>query len=371
MPNYGYNSNTFPNFDFDTTFIRKNVKQKGIGFGFGSNGGYNLGDGTNNNRLVPTIIGNNTAVMSSSHEWIQLAAGGSFSLGIRANGSLWSWGNDSYGAQGVPSGTSLTGSPIQTTAGGNNWVQIAAGGNHAAAIKGDNSLWTWGRNTYGQLGVGNTTDRSSAVQVTYGGNNWIKVVCGQNHTVALTANGTLWTWGDNQYGQLGDGTVTAKSIPVLISSANTLYSWKQIGAGSTFSVAIRSDKTLWKLGGTFSTLGQTPTIQNIGGSLIQVSAGIQSVHYVTVRSNGTIYSSNTSLALSGNGWRQATMGGIGDTISAIKVDGTLWTTINLDPQLVITSNSANSTIPTNNWISITSGGTNVYGSFTLALKKII
>ena len=368
MPNYGYSSNTFPNFDFDTTFVRKNVKQKGIGFGFGRNAQGQLGDGTTTDRLVPTIIGNNLATMSSSHEWIQIEAGASFTLGIRANNTLWGWGSDSYGSLGH---TYLSYSPIHITqASGNNWVKIAAGGNHVLALKEDNTLWSWGRNQHGQLGTNNATDRSSPVQVTYGGNTWIKIACGELHSLALTSNGSLWSWGYNGYGQIGDGATASRSNPVLVSSGNVAYQWKEISGSNTFSVAIRSDKTLWKFGGAFSASNQFPVTQNtFGNSFVQVSAAKNDNHYAVIRSNGTIYTTNTALVLSGNAWRQVAIGY--DKMAGIKLDGTLWITTNSSPQLFTSTNSANSNVSTNNWVSLSCGGIGSTNSHFLAIKKIV
>jgi alpha-tubulin suppressor-like RCC1 family protein len=370
MPNYGYSSNTFPNFDFDTTFVRKNVKQKGIGFGFGRNFNGQLGDGTTTERLVPTIIGNNLATMSSSHEWIQIEAGGTFTLGIRANNTLWGWGSDSYGSLGH---TALSYSPIHITqASGNNWIKIATGQNHVLALKEDNTLWSWGRNSEGQLGTGDTIHRSSAVQVGYSSNNWIKIACGLYHSLAITSDGTLWSWGFNSFGQLGIGDTDSRSNPVGFSGSGGkfAYQWKEISGSNTFSVAIRSDKTLWKFGGAFLTPNQLPAIQNtFGNSFVQVSAAKNDNHYAVIRSNGTIYSTNTALALSGNAWRQVAIGY--DKMAGIKLDGTLWITTNLSPQLFTSTNSANSNVSTNNWVSLSCGGVDLLKSHFLAIKKIV
>ena len=94
---------------------------------------------------------------------------------------------------------------------------MAAGDDHTVAVKTDGTLWAWGSTT-GQLGDGTTTDRSSPVQVGTA-TNWASVAAGNDHTVAVKTDGTLWAWGDNDSGQLGDGTTTNRSSPVQVGTA--------------------------------------------------------------------------------------------------------------------------------------------------------
>jgi len=102
------------------------------------------------------------------------------------------------------------------------------------------SLWNWGYNAYGQLGVnnnGNNTNRSTPVTTLLGGTNWKSISSGYYHTVALKTDGTLWSWGYNEYGQLGVNDITSRSTPV-----TTLYggnNWKYIAGGQGHTVAIQ------------------------------------------------------------------------------------------------------------------------------------
>lgn len=96
-------------------------------------------------------------------------------------------------------------------AGANN--TISAGGTHNAVIKTDGTLWTWGSNFYGQLGDGTNTERDTPVKVM---DDVTAVSAGENHTAVIKADGTLWTWGKNFHGELGDGTTTDHDTPVKV-----------------------------------------------------------------------------------------------------------------------------------------------------------
>ena len=152
------------------------------------------------------------------------------------DGTLWTWGYNPYGSLGDNTTTNKS-SPVQTIAGGTNWKQVSASGSHTAAIKTDGTLWTWGQNNFGQLGDNTTTSKYSPVQTIAGGTNWKQVSCGTMHTAAIKTDGTLWIWGSNSYGQLGDNTTTYKSSPVQTISAGT--DWKQVSCGYNHTAAIK------------------------------------------------------------------------------------------------------------------------------------
>jgi alpha-tubulin suppressor-like RCC1 family protein len=121
---------------------------------------------------------------------------------------------------------------------------VSAGGLHSAALRTDSTLWTWGYNDVGQLGLGGTADRSSPEEL---GSTWTQVSAGSDYTLAIQSNGTLDAWGDNIYGELGDGTTTQHTTPEKIGTATT---WKQVSAslGGVTSAAVRTDGTLWTWG---------------------------------------------------------------------------------------------------------------------------
>jgi len=125
--------------------------------------------------------------------------------------------------------------------GGNDWRSVAGGLNHTIALKTDGTLWTWGRNSYGQLGINSVIHRSTPVTTLLGGNNWKSIFSGNFHCLATKTDGTLWNWGWNSDGQLGinesGSPATNRYTPVttLTGGAN----WKSAAGGGAFSMAIR------------------------------------------------------------------------------------------------------------------------------------
>ena len=162
-------------------------------------------------------------------------------LGIKADGTLWTWGQNSFGQLGIGNTISQS-SPVQVGV-GTNWVKIAAGSGHSIAIKSDGTLWTFGRNNFGQIGDGSQTTRTSPVKI--GTATWVAIAGGQYHTLAIKTDGTLWAWGSNDNGQLGDGTSSTRKSPVKIGTA---ANWNSVSAGESHSHALKSNGTLWAWG---------------------------------------------------------------------------------------------------------------------------
>ena len=132
---------------------------------------------------------------------------------------------------------------MQTVASGTNWKQVSCARNHTAAIKTNGTLWVWGSNGYGELGTNNRTYYSSPVQTVASGTNWKLVSCNYYSTAAIKTDGTLWTWGYNLYGGLGDNTVAGKSSPVQTVAGGTNWKHVDVGFYNTCS-AIKTDGTL-------------------------------------------------------------------------------------------------------------------------------
>ena len=164
---------------------------------------------------------------------------------------IFTWGGNSYGQLGVGTTNGLYNTPVQVT--GLTGVTAIAGGNiHTIALKSNGTVWAWGHNGYGQLGDGTTTHRYTPVQVS-GITGVIAIAVGEVHTIALKSDGTVWAWGSNEFGQLGDGTTTHRYTPIQVTS---LTSVTAIASGGYHTIALKSDGTVWTWGhNTFGQLG--------------------------------------------------------------------------------------------------------------------
>jgi alpha-tubulin suppressor-like RCC1 family protein len=184
---------------------------------------------------------------------------------------LWIWGSNS-GQIGDNTVVNRS-SPVQTVSGGTNWKQVSVGCFFTSAIKTDGTLWMWGSNNYGQMGDNTVVSRSSPVQTVSGGTNWKQVATTSNalHLAAVKTDGTLWTWGRNEQGQSGDLSIIDRSSPVQTVSGGT--NWKCISVGSQGTAAIKTDGTLWLWGGnTCVTALDLSGIVN-SSSPVQLSSG--------------------------------------------------------------------------------------------------
>jgi alpha-tubulin suppressor-like RCC1 family protein len=205
---------------------------------WGANNWGQLGQTNRITRSSPVQVGALT-------DWSQVAGGALHSHAIKTGGTLWSWGRNNVGQLGLNIASTVNrSSPVQVGA-LTTWLNVTAGMYHSLAIKTDGTLWSWGQNTYGQLGQNNRLNRSSPVQV--GAlTDWSQVSAGNYHTVAIKIDGTLWAWGLNATGQLGlSDTAIDRSSPVQVGA---LTNWSQVAAGYGTGFAIKTDGTLWAWG---------------------------------------------------------------------------------------------------------------------------
>ena len=223
------------------------VKTDGTLWTWGNNGEGQLGDNT-------TAATKSTPVttFAGGTNWKQIACGRRYTASIKTDGTLWTWGDVGYGVLGILTETPANNrsTPVTTFAGGTNWRTVAGSRQFCRAIKTDGTLWIWGRNTAGQLGINNTsTSRITPVTTFAGGNNWKFLSlssAGYSHSAAIKTNGTLWVWGDNTTGKLGTNDVTARSTPVTTFAGGS--NWKSASTGYSHSFGIKTDGTLWGFG---------------------------------------------------------------------------------------------------------------------------
>jgi len=216
------------------------VKTDGTLWAWGKNDTGQLGDGTLIQKYSPTQIGTAT-------NWKMASCGEDFTVAIQTNGSLWSWGNNVRGQLGN-GGFANTITPTQVGT-DSTWDTVDCGYSFCVALKGSftKTLWTWGYNEYGQLGDGNNVNVNTPQQIGVS-NSWRSVSAGAYHTLALeftTGGSRLMGWGLNQFGQLGDNTVFPKNIPTQIG---TDVNWQTVVTGYFHSLAKKTTGTLWTWG---------------------------------------------------------------------------------------------------------------------------
>ncbi|MBI4835197.1 MAG: hypothetical protein HY811_10355, partial [Planctomycetes bacterium] len=284
--------------------------------------------GSSFSNTVTTTGSAEVNLLSTSLNAVTITAGVSsnYTLGVFSDNKLRSWGHNMTGQLGLGDAIQRN-SPVQV--GADSWKAIASSGDpyllgqiygHSAGIKTDNTLWTWGCNMYGQLGLGDTNQRNSPVQV--GANTWKAVACGNHYTLAIRSDDTLWAWGYNGFGNLGDGTTTQRNSPVQIGAST----WKAIACGGYHTLGIRSDNTLWAWGANdYGQLGLNDTTPRsspvqVGASTWQIiSAG--GTHSLAIRSDNTLW------AWGYNGFGEVGDGTTTQRNSPVQVGASTWKTV--------------------------------------------
>jgi alpha-tubulin suppressor-like RCC1 family protein len=296
-----------------------------------------LGLGDTTDRNSPVQVG-------SLVNWKQISTGNFHAVATKTDGTLWVWGWGSASAGlGLGNYNSYS-SPIQIGS-LTNWKQVSTNTYSNAAIKTDGTLWTWGWNSVGQLGLGVTsTTPNTPVQV---GTltNWKYVDTSWSNMLAIKTDGTLWAWGENAFGQLGLGDKISRSSPVQVGS---MTDWKQVSINVKNTFAIKTDNTIWAWGGSVvSPQGEveplTPTPFSNSNNWKQVSTAQGQVAFI--KTDGSLWvvggnefgqlglgntNSSSSLVQVGTltNWKKVVVHGSGfptpPKTFATKTDGTLW-----------------------------------------------
>lgn len=311
----GFNFSHISQVTIAASFHTVYVKPDGSVLAWGKNSVGQLGDGTTTQSSTPVHVSTASGLPSIR----SVAVGDNHTVALGTDGSVWAWGDNTNGQLG--NGTSTTDpnpTPIQIIPppppqdpSGVTVKAVAAGGNHTIALKSDGTVWAWGDNTYGQLGDGTTNQSTTPVQAK-SLSNVVAIAAGHDHTVALKSDNTAWAWGYNKKGQLGDGTTNNNKSPVQVSSLTGVLA---IAAGFDHTIAVRNDNTVWdwgnnsdgQLGNGTKTNSSSPVQASNLSTAIAVAAGFDSSvpsheHSVALKDDGTVWTwgSNSNGQL-GNG----------------------------------------------------------------------
>ncbi len=258
---------------------------------------------------------------------------------------MYAWGAGTSGQLGLDEGGSYArrSNPVRVGT-QDDWASVSVGDSSSFSIKTNGTLWSWGTNGYGPLGLGNNTNRSSPTQV---GSlaDWLNVSGGSYSTIAVKTNGTLWGWGRNNFGECGLGNVTAYNSPKQVGALTT---WSfATNKGTDYCIAVKTDGTLWAWGNNTSWghLGLGDTINR--SSPVQVGALTDWTNKIAVcqeataviKTNGTLwvwgrgYEGNLGLNNTSGYYSPVQLGALTNWLSisgayrcffAVKTDGTFW-----------------------------------------------
>lgn len=231
--------------------------------------------------------------------WAKLSVGSLHTMAIKSNGTLWSWGDNTYGECGYATAFGqIKSSPVSV---GTGWrsVDVALNGLWALGIKTDGTLWSWGNNAAGALGIASLTSTSSPVLVSGpAGASWSAISAGTSHALAITTLGRLYAWGIGGGGRLGDLSIVTKSSPVLVSGPAST-SWLAVSAGTSHSMALTTANSLYMWGaGTSGQLGNNSTVFSVSspiaifGTASNISAG--DTHSLIISTTGVPYGTGSN-----------------------------------------------------------------------------
>lgn len=306
------------------------LKSDGTVRAWGLNASGQLGDGTLTQRLYPvqTKLVGGTALSNVK----ELVAGSDHSVALKIDGTVWAWGLNSSGQVGNGTVTTPQKNAVQVKVNATTFLTgvlgIAAGNTHSLALKSDGTVWAWGLNSSGQVGNNTTTNQTFAVQVKIAGGAALTgvadIAAGASHTLATKTDGSLWAWGNNANGQLADGTTAPVSTSKKLvatqakASASTFVTGvRAIAGGASHTLALKIDGTVWAWGlnasgqlGNSSTTQQVFPVQvnNSGGGfltgVVDLFGGAN--HSLATRPDGTMW-----------GWGLNSLGQAGGLVTTV------------------------------------------------------
>ncbi|MFA4987322.1 MAG: hypothetical protein WC712_12110 [Candidatus Brocadiia bacterium] len=234
---------------------------------------------------------------------IALAAGGNFSLALCSDGTVYSWGNNAYGQLGLgdaAAGANKDLPELVTGLSGKTVVSLATGFGHSLALCSDRTVYSWGANKYGALGLGDTTNRNDAQLIAFLSDKGVMgIAAGFDHSLAICSDGSIYAWGWNSSGQLGLDDTTDRHVPTLLASLDLKFdslvtpTLLQIAAGRSFSAVLLTDGTVYTWGSNdYGQLGLGDLVQRLTPTLVSGFAG---------KGITSISAANYSLAAIGSG----------------------------------------------------------------------
>lgn len=240
-------------------------------------------------------------------------AGRFHNMALKDDGTVWVWGYNLFGQLGNGTNTDSN-IPVQAS-GLTGVVAIAGGKNHSMALKADKTVWVWGSNSYYQLGNGTGTDSNLPEQVD-GLSNVIAISGGMHHSLALKADGNVWVWGDNSWGQLGDGTTMPSYVPKQVNGLNNVVA---IAGGERHTIALKADGSVWtwgfnlygQLGNGSNATSKVPVQVSGLSNIVAIAAG--SMHSLALKDDGSVW------AWGQNGYGELGVGNYDNTNTPVAV----------------------------------------------------
>lgn len=266
------------------------LDDSGTVYAWGNNSSGQLGDGTTTGSSVPVQVSG----FPSGVSIMQVAGGYHFSLARDSAGNVWAWGDNSNYQLGVTA-PSESSTPVQVP-GLTQVVSIAAGFNFALALKSDGTLWAWGSNWDGQLGNGTTSATPVATPVEVRGISGVTALsAGAYHALAVSG-GSVYAWGYNGFGELGDGSTNLSDVPVLVPGLPTALS---VAGGAYHSLVLGTDGSVWSFGrndegelGNGSTTSSDVPVQIPGVTAQAIAAG--GFHSLVEEADGTLWATGSN-----------------------------------------------------------------------------